>query len=951
MAQKIRLVAYRNDISYPLDLLDNPNVSLNFKFSDIKNPASKQSSYSQTFKLPFTDNNNAFFQDWHNSNVTEIANGFSTNKENLASLFVNEIEQFVGTIILKGTYNKAKYYDVLLLTEVANLFTTMGSKSVKDSFINYTTLNHTLTETNIQASWNNTMGADFQDTVGLCSKIVYPIQSYSQPLLWTDNDYLNNDGSLTDFSVYDEELGSNITINGFSPHKIRLESQKPAIQLRTVLERIFATNGFTWTSTFLDSVYFRRLYMTTCNFMSDANSQPPFANSDSAYAPTMFGQFGYTDMRCILWKAYAGVSSPEQCSDAFNLNTPSTQTYANVDWSDSYVAGTTNATYGGLTVNADATINPDSAGFLTIPTYHDIGELSIQVDTNLSVICETDGSNKLQTPLDASSNSSVLFQNTPETFVGLKVSIIDENDNEIGSNVDGNNGIIKLVAGKPQALNTYAGQVASGFPFNDIRNNLSTTSGSAYQSDFQNISVVITNNLAEIPIDTKIRLKFCPVVTTMNNIQFPNSIAYLNRNIATNQPIFLIGKPSSYIGTVNGVDCTTRITVFGNTLDQLNTYGLEVSVPNCIDPSLSQKGMLKDLSDRFNLVIQQDPNSSSNLLIEPMTDFLASGGDTKFWTDKLDTSKEVIIEPTTALKFSEIHFQDLPDKDFMNKFVADFFASSNPHGRFDRLYNINTYNTGGTLKNEPIFSPYIVEETPINVDSSFVNNSARRLLLHRTYSYDDNGNLSYPATQPKLFYYGGSPVQLNEPANTTFNIYLHYTNSAGATVPVGFNEYPLCSAFDVDADNTVDAGTTQISSSTKALRWDNSFIFGGANVPFNYNEEIRNTFFEMYWSNYISQLYHPDTRLLVAYFMLNEVDIAQFKFNDSIFIKDSYWRVVSIENYQAGAGASVKVTLIKIVDKLTQLNDYAGCNYYPTGNTLSPLFPVVYWTDENGFKR
>ena len=63
MAQKIRLVAYRNDISYPLDLLDNPNVSLNFKFSDIKNPASKQSSYSQTFKLPFTDNNNAFFQE------------------------------------------------------------------------------------------------------------------------------------------------------------------------------------------------------------------------------------------------------------------------------------------------------------------------------------------------------------------------------------------------------------------------------------------------------------------------------------------------------------------------------------------------------------------------------------------------------------------------------------------------------------------------------------------------------------------------------------------------------------------------------------------------------------------------------------------------------------------------------------------------------------------------
>ena len=836
MAQKIRLVAYRNDLSYPLDLLDNPNVSLNFKFSDIKNPASKQSSFSQTFKLPFTDNNNAFFQDWHNSNVTEIENGFSTNKENLASLFVNEIEQFVGTIILKGTYNKEKYYDVLLLTQVANLFTTMGSKSIKDSFTNFTTLNHTLTETNIQASWNNTMGADFQDSVGLCSKIVYPVQSYSEPLLWTDNDYLNNDGSLTDFSVYDEELGTNITVNGFSPHKIRLENQKPAIQLRTVLERIFATNGFTWTSTFLDSVYFRRLYMTTCNFMSDANSQPPFANSDSAYAPTLFGQFGYTDMRCILWNGYSSISQPENCTDAFNMRTPSTQTYGNIDWSDYSVAGTTNSNYGGLTVNSDGSANPSNSGFLNIPTYHDIGELQINIQTNLSVICEVDGTGDLIVPLSTGLGGLLpLYSYEFATNVGLRVSMIDENDNELGSSIEN---LILLKAGRGNAPNTYVGQTGSSFPFNDIRNNLSTSAGPDYQADFQSVNISFTNQIAEIPTDTKIRIKMCVVVVSNNPTQIINSSLYSNRALYLTQPILLIGKPSEYIGTVNGVNCTTRITVMGNTLDQLNTYGLEVSVPNCIDPSISQKGFLKDLSDRFNLVIQQDPDSSTNLIIEPMTDFLASSGNTKFWTDKLDTSKEVIVEPTTSLKFSEIHFQDLPDKDFMNKFVADFFASSNPHGRFDRLYNINTYNTGGTLKNEPIFSPYIVEETPINIDSSTVNNSARRLLLHRTYSYDDNGNLSYPATQPKLFYYGGSPVQLNQPANTTFNIYLHYTNVVGSNIAVGFNEYPLCSAFDVDADNTVDAGTTQMSSSTKALRWDNSFIFGGANPPFNYNEEI-----------------------------------------------------------------------------------------------------------------
>ena len=41
MSQKIRLVATRNDVSYRLDLQDAPNVSLNFKFSDITDLSKK----------------------------------------------------------------------------------------------------------------------------------------------------------------------------------------------------------------------------------------------------------------------------------------------------------------------------------------------------------------------------------------------------------------------------------------------------------------------------------------------------------------------------------------------------------------------------------------------------------------------------------------------------------------------------------------------------------------------------------------------------------------------------------------------------------------------------------------------------------------------------------------------------------------------------------------------
>jgi hypothetical protein len=48
-----------------------------------------------------------------------------------------------------------------------------------------------------------------------------------------------------------------------------------------------------------------------------------------------------------------------------------------------------------------------------------------------------------------------------------------------------------------------------------------------------------------------------------------------------------------------------------------------------------------------------------------------------------------------------------------------------------------------------------------------------------------------------------------------------------------------------------------------------------------------------------------------AFFALDFADIYNFNFNDKIFIKDSYWRILSISDYVVGTQDTVKVTLIK----------------------------------------
>jgi hypothetical protein len=94
----LRLVAYRKATSgassttaYNLDLQEAPNVSLNFQFSEIKEPETRKGSYSQTFKLPFTDNNNQFFQDWYNVNLETLV--FSTRTKFDAVLYVGAVPQ------------------------------------------------------------------------------------------------------------------------------------------------------------------------------------------------------------------------------------------------------------------------------------------------------------------------------------------------------------------------------------------------------------------------------------------------------------------------------------------------------------------------------------------------------------------------------------------------------------------------------------------------------------------------------------------------------------------------------------------------------------------------------------------------------------------------------------------------------------------------------------------
>ena len=89
-----------------------------------------------------------------------------------------------------------------------------------------------------------------------------------------------------------------------------------------------------------------------------------------------------------------------------------------------------------------------------------------------------------------------------------------------------------------------------------------------------------------------------------------------------------------------------------------------VNIPQAL-PRIKQKEFFSDLAQRFNLVIEADPDNPKQLYIEPYAAWIADGLDA-YWTDKLDLDKERTLKPTSSIKSSLINLTDKESGDVGN---------------------------------------------------------------------------------------------------------------------------------------------------------------------------------------------------------------------------------------------------------------------------------------------
>jgi len=333
----------------------------------------------------------------------------------------------------------------------------------------------------------------------------------------------------------------------------------------------------------------------------------------------------------------------------------------------------------------------------------------------------------------------------------------------------------------------------------------------------------------------------------------------------------------------------------------------------CID-------FLKGILTKFKCVMAPT-NNEYEFTIKPWQDYIGSG-DLLDWTEKLDVNKDVVLSPVFYEQAQLINFKDQPDDDHYNKPFQE---------EYNRTYGELQFNSGNTLLNDTRDVTTIFAPTPLNfiegadeLTSEFIIPFFCRLGDERT----THGHLQHipMKVKPRLLFWNGiAPIAQGER--------WYYTDGAGTTysagdLPLSLTTtgygYPRAS----DLLDIPSLGTTlNLNWFRETPYWERAGFSGTSG----------SALYEAFWNEFIQELYSPLARKMTAYFNLNSQDLKELNFDDQIFVKNSYWRVIKVYDAPLTETSTVKVDMVKILDTIRYANDGDPT---PTGGGIDDVVVV-----------
>ena len=281
--------------------------------------------------------------------------------------------------------------------------------------------------------------------------------------------------------------------------------------------------------------------------------------------------------------------------------------------------------------------------------------------------------------------------------------------------------------------------------------------------------------------------------------------------------------------------------------------------------NLGQWEFLKGLFTMFNLMILQDKDNPSNLIIEPYEAVFIDDSQSQYithsthdWTSKVDIS-EMKLKPLKLKKKVLFDFVK-QDKDYATKVYesatgykfGSYILDATEFDLLEGEQKIEAKPFGATFS-KPIFDAFTTEMT-----------------IPVIYSGKDDGTFEGFENKPRILYNNGRVTM----GNNTYKI--PQQNGLASEDQASFLQFSHLSEIPTTA-------------TTKDYNFNTGQLIGSLG-----GSPVANLFNE-YHLPYYDELYDPDTRTMTLKVYLNPSDISNFEFYDKIRIKNRIFRVNKID--------------------------------------------------------
>lgn len=331
-------------------------------------------------------------------------------------------------------------------------------------------------------------------------------------------------------------------------------------------------------------------------------------------------------------------------------------------------------------------------------------------------------------------------------------------------------------------------------------------------------------------------------------------------------------------------------------------------------PNMKASDFMKDVTTMFNLYMS-DPDEDGNVKIEPIDDYYYGTDDTDDWREKLDRSRPIEIMPASNIEGKVYEFHWAEDQDYYKQLYTDVYG--NNYGDYD--YNVPSTFKKGVKK----YHLKIAQSVPVQIEGTDI-------IIPRIVKLDTQTNTTIPYKgKPRMFFFNGSVASDNWILRESDTL-------------TGFIQSAYGQAHHLD---DIAAPTFDLNFGVPAWLYYTATAYTNDNL------------FNRHHAQFIRELTSRDSKIVNAYFKLDESDLYPDFLRRLVNIDGVIYRKNIVKDFRANNESTTKVELVKILTgnsrktfnvytdtgDLWDVDTVDGADESPSGQPVDDDFTVKSW--------